>query len=495
MKNFIRQHKILAVCIPLIVLATIGILVGISQYNKSQDIKMFIEEGNRYLNDLDYEQAIASYQKALAIDEKHRGANLALGECYEVSGRTAYAEAIYETMIDNNKRDAEAYEKLGELYIRRDDAEKAKILMEEAIENAGSDGITALYELTHPSAPKADLAPGSYSERVRVELTAGAYDSIYYTLDGSDPNLGSRLYDEPVILVSGKNTLTCVAVNSSGFMSEPAVYEYTLNVENKKVTVTEPMIENIVRQTSDLSSNRDITEDEMSKVTSLYIIGDSYYSTDSNPVIRFEKDGYTIYGSRYNRSDRGMKSLADLKSMPYLDTVVIAYQKNLDISALAGMTGIRHLSLIGNDLDSKDLAVLSGLTGLEELCLGWNQIEDIAMLKDLTNLTTLSLWGNQISDISPVSGMKQLTYLDFSDNKVSDIGALKGLENLQELWMYQNSTAKLDALRPLDKLSVLMLRGNPVSDTDVIRDIYPRLSRIDVDLLGVLKKEADDSEK
>ena len=92
-------------------------------------------------------------------------------------------------------------------------------------------------------------------------------------------------------------------------------------------------------------------------------------------------------------------------------------------------------------------------------------------------------------DLSPVSTLTSLEYLDFTDNKVTDIAPVEKLTGLVELWMYDNAVTVISPLSKLEALEVLMLRGNPVSDPESVREIYPHLVRIDVDLLGLGDKE------
>ena len=82
-----------------------------------------------------------------------------------------------------------------------------------------------------------------------------------------------------------------------------------------------------------------------------------------------------------------------------------------------------------------------------------------------------------------------LTVLDFSDNAVSDLSPVSALSALRELWMYGNAVTALAPVQSLGALEVLMLRGNPIADPESVRMIYPHLTRIDVDLLGLAEQE------
>lgn len=51
--------------------------------------------------------------------------------------------------------------------------------------------------------------------------------------------------------------------------------------------------------------------------------------------------------------------------------------------------------------------------------------------------------------------------------------------------MYDNQVSSLTGLTGLESLRVLMLKGNPIEDLETVRAIYPRLERLDVDLLNL----------
>ncbi|OQA80426.1 MAG: hypothetical protein BWY32_01007 [bacterium ADurb.Bin243] len=77
------------------------------------------------------------------------------------------------------------------------------------------------------SAPVFSVAPGVYNSTREVDITtATAGASIYYTLDGSEPNLNSILYSKPVV-VAKTLTIKAYAVKAGMLSSAPvsAAYE------------------------------------------------------------------------------------------------------------------------------------------------------------------------------------------------------------------------------------------------------------------------------
>lgn len=89
------KHKKLAGSIILVVLLLLGILLVSSfavGWNNSSDLHAFL--GERYLDALDYEQAIAAFEQAINIDPKNEDAYRMLAETYDKMGMEAKAAEV-----------------------------------------------------------------------------------------------------------------------------------------------------------------------------------------------------------------------------------------------------------------------------------------------------------------------------------------------------------------------------------------------------------------
>lgn len=489
MKRLWKNHKLLVIGIPFVlaVAAALGIL-GFN-FSRGARVKSSIEEANRYLSELDYEQAIASYRQALDLDGGNYEANMGLAEAYDANDMSVYAENVYREMLEKDGAQADVYEKLANLYIRDDRLDEARDLLDEAVGRVQDEDIEELHDEARPEPPASSYDEGAYKDRIRVELIpSGEGQAIYYTLDGSDPTEESPAYDKPIIMRNGKTQVKAMAVNSAGFQSEVVSWDYDVQIADAEVEIKEPVIEQLLREELEIPYDEPIYNDDVEQVTELYIIGAGASSLSDSHNVYLKEDSYTIDGYEYEYDADGygyVETLDDLGRMPFLEKVVVAYQPNLDISALSRCKNIRELSLVCDGLNSKKISVIGALAGLERLNLGWNKIQDISGLGGLSNLKSLGIWGNNIRDVSPVSGLSNLEYLDFADNMVEDISPVGGLSRLEQLWMYHNQVSDVGTVSELPALQVLMLRDNPVSNLEALRDIYPRLTRIDEDILNL----------
>lgn len=99
-----------------------------------------------------------------------------------------------------------------------------------------SDPLKAVYTVVMPSpdAPYIRLAPKTYTRRQKVSIMAMGEDkdvTIYYTIDGSDPDADSPIYTgEPVALSTGRVTMKALAVNKYGKASNVREVSWKINV-------------------------------------------------------------------------------------------------------------------------------------------------------------------------------------------------------------------------------------------------------------------------
>lgn len=443
--------------------------------------------GDKYLKDMDYEKALLAYENAIEINEN--SAEAQYGYARANAGLQEYekAEEAYKKAISLNDMYADAYNGLIELYIQQDTEEnptasKAKALADKAVnEKKIQDArLVEKYYGMNPEKPTTNVDPQNYNDGARyaVVLSDKHGGAVYYTHEyPGAQNLEPKVYTEPVVLQNGRNVITAYVISSYGFQSDSATFEYNINRTDVPVTFADPAIENAVKSALGKGYYETVYDDEMATIKELSIVGNQYTDQNAN----FTQTEYFIggyYGSSYQGT---VANLSDLRYIPFLQTLNISFQQNLDLSTLAGCDYLENLSVINCGLASVDK--IANLKNLKKLCLGWNNITDISALGTLTELTHLGVWGNGITDISVVSKLTKLEYLDVSDNNVSDISAVSGLAQLREFWAYGNRISNFAALVNLSNLKVLMISGNPIGNMEDLKKIYPRLTKVDIQIV------------
>ncbi len=109
-----------------------------------------------------------------------------------------------------------------------------------------SDELKGVWKVIMPSpqTPRATLAPNTYKTSQRVKLKPGLDDEkdssivIYYTIDGSNPDSDSPIFDgEPIQLPNGWVTLKAVAVNRHRKLSNMLEIKYKIEANPKPKSV------------------------------------------------------------------------------------------------------------------------------------------------------------------------------------------------------------------------------------------------------------------
>lgn len=175
--------------------------------------------------------------------------------------------------------------------------------------------------------------------------------------------------------------------------------------------------------------NTDILDD-LKKLTNLksflvYNYGEKDTETD---MLKFAADNYagleelTVFG--YTTADFGVVSgLTNLTSLSVIDDAVT------DISAVKSLAKLEILA-INEAAELKDISAVAGLTGLKNLSVSGTSVADISAVAKLTNLEQLDLSNNKITDISALSALNndKLEVLYITGNEIADYSPIKHLD-------------------------------------------------------------------
>ena len=102
-----EKKKPLRIIIPVLIIlaAVIGIVVYVYAGTPERRYKRQIDVGNRYLSELQYEQAVASFEKAVSIDPKKPDAYIGLVNVYDATDDMEMVLATYESASESVEPD------------------------------------------------------------------------------------------------------------------------------------------------------------------------------------------------------------------------------------------------------------------------------------------------------------------------------------------------------------------------------------------------------
>jgi hypothetical protein len=137
-------------------------------------------------------------------------------------------------------------------------------------------------------------------------------------------------------------------------------------------------------------------------------------------------------------------SLKGMECMHALKTIMLPHQCFSDVSPLATLQNLEHLSLYGNL--KIDPSPFTSLKSLKFLALTGTQLTSSTFLAELTSLEELGLGSTTIDDISSVADLKNLKILDLADNNLTDFPLLTDCAQLEGLVVAFNKMSNIQNL-------------------------------------------------
>lgn len=220
-KKFKKEHKMVfyiltAFCVSFCVLLTIGIisLVGYLspgiQYGKAMDA---YEENN-------YGKCLEYVEQTILLSPDYQEAYVAGYKCSFVLGNYDEAEKYLLDGIGYNAFDeteiAYCFDELIQKYIENKQYKKINQLLI----LCPSSIIVTRYQEYLALPVNFSYAEGTYVGTIPLKLSSGSAGNIYYTMDGSNPDVTSDKYESPIFLEEGEYTINAVFINEFGVQSE-----------------------------------------------------------------------------------------------------------------------------------------------------------------------------------------------------------------------------------------------------------------------------------
>lgn len=444
----------------------------------------YMADGDLYLEDGEYYKAIASYENARDMRADSLDPLQGLASTYYSQMNREKEAEIRNQIADVDPADLDNQVRLVELMIDKGDLDEAKDRTRSLMESNDSESLRALYNEMEVPAPGFNLLPGSYDDYQLLQLTNTYHNAVVrYTTDGSEPSSASQTYVDGIVISYPETVIRAKAFGSLGYTSDEVQLNFSITKPVQVVSSGNYSYQNysytlhlITNNVLNKSWDSDAYNYEMAQIRSLYLLGEYYLEAEPMDAAFFS-DHYTIYNSNY--TERGDLDLAFAAYTPFLKTLSVGYQENLDLTPLASLSYLEDLSLLNDGITN--IWPLYGLTSLKRLALGWNSIGDVTALSGLTGLESLGLWNNGISDLAPLSGLSKLTYFDVAYNYVSDLSVISAMPELNELWINNNQIADISPVSGHQKLMVLMQGGNPVLNYDSLAEIRSQLYKTDLE--------------
>lgn len=209
-----------------------------------------------------------------------------------------------------------------------------------------------------------------------------------------------------------------------------------------RVRFNEPLIEQAVRRALSKDPKEQISRNELLFLTEIYVFGDKAAA---------DEEVYLAYSRNFTANDgtvmRGsIRSLADIRQLPNLRRLSLAYQNISDISPLSDLASLECVELKHNPI--RDVSPLSKVSSLKSLALFDTEVSDLTALKDCVHLTNLDIGCTRVTSMEALDGLGALRTLMVREAPLETLDTVGSHRMLEEV--YLSKTRLLDLAPLLD---------------------------------------------
>ena len=209
--------------IVLLIMAAIVILAGFYVvYQNSYNGIM--KKAQKAAQSKDYTTAEAYYKQAISKNTKKADAYTGLADVYQSQDKTDEGTTLFEEAVSKQSGNVELYKACMDFYLKSDQ----NMEIPELLDSVNDSMLEKLSDYVVDE-PKFSLEDSTTYDDVQKLLLTADKDTIYYTTDGTDPDLTSTKYTSEGIQISeGETTIKAIAVNKKGVPSAIGKKTYTV---------------------------------------------------------------------------------------------------------------------------------------------------------------------------------------------------------------------------------------------------------------------------
>lgn len=420
------MKRAMRILVPILLIFTILFSIGwyLFRYDPDFTRDFLVNQARRAEEKGNHSRATRLYELAYRHSGNDKDVAIELANQFCAIGNYTKAEyTLSHAIADGGSLDL--YIALCQTYVKQDKLLDAVTMLD----NVSDVTIKAQLDALRPAAPTADMNPGFYNNYISVSLT-GTDGTILATTDGQYPSCSTPYNLEPIVLPGGETVIQALTINDQGLVSPLTILGYTVAGVVEPVTLSDPAIDQAVRQHLQVSDAHVLYSNELWNIT--------FFSVPAEAT-----------------------SLEDLRLMPYLQRLIIRGHSGFEsLSPLESLSQLQELVISDCPLEPDDLTSIAKVPKLSVLDLSSCGLSNITPLSAATNLVRLDLHDNSIRDLTALQQMAELNWLDLSNNAVTAVDALGQLPKLSELYLSNNSITQIQALSGCTGLSVLDLTHN-----------------------------------
>lgn len=226
---------VVVVCLVLL-LGVVVTFFAIQKFHENSFVYQY-EQGISLVKERNYTKALTYFEAAAALEPHDVEVLLQIAQIHLQRQEYSAAEQTLRKALAEDQQNKQTLQLLIELYEEQKKYDEIRSLSEK-ITDASLKQLFGAYTV---AAPVFSPESGKYAEELKIEIDAAAQDTIYYTMDGSDPIKNGVPYTGEISLEDeGSYVIRATACDDRGFYSPVESGEYEIEFIVPDMAVTNP---------------------------------------------------------------------------------------------------------------------------------------------------------------------------------------------------------------------------------------------------------------
>lgn len=229
----------------------------------------------------------------------------------------------------------------------------------------------------------------------------------------------------------------------------------------QQIRFHEPLIERAVRLQLGKGAQDPLTEDDLATVKAIYIFGNEVALTKETFA-----DGLSDERAKAQRGD--IQTLEDVKLLPSLEELIVAYQTLSDIGPIQGAQNLASISLMHTRVS--DISPLANMKSLTDVNLYDTDVTDVAILDTCPRLRFLDIGNTLVRSVESIGGRDSLECLQMDRLSFDTLDGLERFTRLTSLGLWRAAIRDMSALRAIPSLRLVALSEDAYARSEAIKD-------------------------
>ena len=221
-------YKILALVISGIVIFSVGAFSALKIY-QNNSYSYQLAKAKELKQNKQFDKSLVHLEKAAHLKDDNPEIILLMAECYRNLDEYDKAIDLLTDTVTRKILDTATKEQFYDLLISLLSDKGDYQTISDLILQSKDSGLIKLFNQYLAMKPSFGYNSGEYDKPVSLKIMANTEGTVYYTIDGSEPNEKSEVYTNPIFLESGEYEVKVLFVNAYGVQSEIATSFYLIN--------------------------------------------------------------------------------------------------------------------------------------------------------------------------------------------------------------------------------------------------------------------------